>query len=66
MMRKPVTAVLIMSSGILLQACYQEVNITLHKPGVYKGSNDPLLATLQSQDWQTKLEERFKLSQTDR
>ena len=49
-----------------LHACYQDVDVTLHKPGKYKGSTDPLLAKLNTPEWQSKLNERFKLSQTDR
>ena len=40
---------------------YESREVTLHKPGVYKGDKDPLLAR-QQQD----LIDRFKLVQTDR
>ena len=36
--------------------------VTLHKPGVYKGAKDPLLAKQKQQE----LIDRFKLVQTDR
>jgi len=65
-MRKSLTALFLISSVFLLHACYQDVDITLHKPGVYKGAKDPLLAKLKTTDWKNKLDERFKLSQTDR
>ena len=37
-------------------------NVTMHKPGVYKGDRDPLLARQQQQE----LIDRFKLVQADR
>ena len=65
-MRKSLTILFLICSGAVLHACYQDVGITLHEPGKYKGPTDPLLAKLKTPDWQTKLNERFKLSQTDR
>jgi len=38
-------------------------SVTMHEPGVYKGSEDPLLA---KQPQQQILIDRFKLVQTDR
>ncbi len=37
-------------------------NVTMHKPGVYKGAKDPLLALKNQQE----LIDRLKLVQTDR
>ena len=37
-------------------------NVTMHKPGVYKGAKDPVLALKNQQE----LIDRFKLVQTDR
>jgi hypothetical protein len=37
-------------------------NVTMHKPGVYKGTKDPLLALKNQQE----LIDRAKLVQTDR
>lgn len=50
----------------LLAGCYQESgDVTLHKPGVYKGDSDPLLKSdAKSRD--ETLADRFKLVQTDR
>ncbi|MGZ6249914.1 MAG: hypothetical protein ACXWMC_09910 [Syntrophales bacterium] len=46
-----------------LVACSSESrNVTVHKPGVYKGAKDPLLA----QQKQQELIDRLKLVQTDR
>lgn len=46
-----------------LTGCSSEPrSVTMHKPGVYKGASDPLLA----QQRQQELIDRFKLVQTDR
>ncbi|MGA3208982.1 MAG: hypothetical protein ABSE05_14330 [Syntrophales bacterium] len=37
-------------------------NVTMHKPGVYRGAKDPLLALQKQQE----LIDRLKLVQTDR
>ena len=48
-----------------LAACSSEPRgVTMHKPGVYKGDKDELLA--RSQQQQQTLIDRFKLVQTDR
>ena len=48
-----------------LAACSTEPrSVTMHKPGVYKGDKDELLA--KSQQQQQVLIDRFKLVQTDR
>ena len=48
-----------------LAACSSEPRgVTMHKPGVYKGDADELLAKSQSR--QQELSDRFKLVQTDR
>jgi hypothetical protein len=65
-MHKPVNVALIISSAFILSGCYQDVSVTLHTPGEYKGRTDPLLAKLKTPGWQNKLSERFKLSQSDR
>jgi hypothetical protein len=46
-----------------LAGCTSEPrSVTMHKPGIYKGEKDPLLA----QQRQQELIDRFKLVQTDR
>ncbi|MGA2731686.1 MAG: hypothetical protein ABSG35_03625 [Syntrophobacteraceae bacterium] len=48
---------------VWLAGCsYECREVTLHKPGVYKGAKDPFLARQQQQE----LIDRFKLVQTDR
>lgn len=66
MLAKSIGISVICASMLLLAGCYRNVNITLHEPGKYKGPQDPLLAKLKTPDWQGKLQQRFKLSQTDR
>jgi hypothetical protein len=65
-MRRSITSALLIGSVVVLTACYQSVDITLHQPGKFKGPTDPLLAKLRSQELPQALNERFKLSQTDR
>jgi hypothetical protein len=44
-------------------ACSDESrNFTMHEPGIYKGTKDPLLAVKEHKE----LEARFKMVQTDR
>ena len=46
-----------------LAGCSSESrNVTMHKPGVYKGAKDPVLALKNQQE----LIDRLKLVQTDR
>jgi len=50
---------------LLLAACYESADVTLHEPGEYKGESDSLMKA----DAETRaetLEERFNLVQTDR
>jgi len=48
-----------------LTACAERADVTLHEPGVYKGSEDPLLAKQDSQYVET-LQDRFAKGQMDR
>lgn len=52
--------------GLLLSACSDSSDVTLHKPGVYKGSVDPLIEKQRSQQQQERLVSRFNQVQTDR
>lgn len=50
---------------LLLAACYESADVTLHEAGEYKGESDSLMKA----DAETRaetLEERFNLVQTDR
>lgn len=55
----------ILSVG-LAAGCADEVDVTLHEPGVYKGSPDPLLEKQRDPEQQEALEQRFKRGQEDR
>ncbi len=46
--------------------CTQRSEITWHEPGVYKGSDDPLLAKQQDPQHIEALKERFIMGQSDR
>lgn len=46
--------------------CTESTNITLHEPGVYKGSVDPLLATQSDPAQIETLQKRFMRGQSDR
>jgi len=57
----PVLMAFIVLAG--LTCCsYESRETTIHKPGVYKGEKDPLLALKNQQE----LIDRFRLVQTDR
>lgn len=66
MLLKSLSITFLCSCLLFLGGCYQDVSFSLHKPGEYKGRTDPLLAKLKNPDSQSKLQQRFKLSQTDR
>lgn len=65
-MRKLLITLFLVSGMFGLSGCYQKTGVSLHSPGKYEGKHDELLAKLKTPDWQHKLNERFKLSQTDR
>jgi len=65
-MRKSLITLFLVSGMLGLTSCYQKMGVSLHSPGVYEGKHDPLLAKLKNPDWQKKLSERFKMSQSDR
>ncbi len=49
-----------------LAGCYESPQATIHKPHVYKGGKDPLLAKQRDPKQQAALRERFDLVQRDR
>lgn len=53
-------------AAALLAGCYQSPAITLHEPGDYEGSPDPLRSRLQNFELQKQLEARLVQVQTDR
>ena len=52
--------------GLTLGACSDADDVTLHKPGVYKGPVDPLVEKQRTPEQQEALLARFKQVQTDR
>lgn len=50
---------------VILAGCNQSTSVTMHKPGIYKGANDPLLSA-NTEDRATALGERFTMGQLDR
>lgn len=55
----------VLLGGIALSGCWESTDVTVHTPGEYKGTPDPLL----QQDAATRqdtLRQRFELVQVDR
>jgi len=57
---------LLISTVLVVVACYESPEIVVHKPGVYKGARDPLLAKQRSAQQQEVLRKRVLLIQADR
>jgi hypothetical protein len=55
---------LIILVTLMLTACYEDADVTIHEPGVYKGGNDP--HALSAEERAEILNKRFKQVQTDR
>ena len=60
-----IVAVLALSFG-LLAGCYESPDVTLRKPGVYKGPKDPLVEKQRAPEQQQALVVQFNSIQTDR
>ena len=58
--------VLSISLGFVVGGCSNSDDVVLHKPGIYKGARDPLIAKQGSPAQQEKLIARFNQIQTDR
>ena len=56
----------LMISLAALGGCYESGSVTVHKPGMYQGKEDPLLQKQRNAEANAALVERFKLVQTDR
>ncbi len=57
---------LLLAASVLLTGCSEATDVTLHEPGVYKGSPDPLLEKSRGEGFGEQLRERLKMVQTDR
>jgi hypothetical protein len=55
---------IIVIAALTLTACYEDADVTLHEPGVYKGGDDP--HALSAEERADILVKRFKQVQTDR
>ncbi len=49
---------------VLLSACYEDTDVTMHKAGVYKGSADE--QSMPAEEREAVLKQRFNQVQTDR
>jgi len=52
--------------SLALTACYEDTTPTRYEPGVYKGSEDPLLDKLESEELRSELDQRFERVAADR
>lgn len=66
MSRKSLGLLMLCATVLALSACYESADMTVYKPGVYKGERDPLVAKLRAPEMQQQLRERFAKSQSDR
>ncbi len=55
----------VLGGTALLAGCYDSAEVTVHEPGEYKGTPDPLLED-DAESRASTLEERFNTVQTDR
>jgi hypothetical protein len=58
--------ILLISTVLVVVACYESPDVAVHQPGVYKGARDPLLAKQRSAQQQEVLRERVMLIQAER
>lgn len=54
----------LMFAMFLLSACYEDTDVTMHQPGVYKGSEDN--QSMPAEEREAVLKQRFNQVQTDR
>jgi hypothetical protein len=52
--------------AVLASGCGRATDVTVYEPGVYKGSNDPLLEMHATAEHKALLQERLTMGQTDR
>lgn len=64
--RGPMLTIALALLSIAATGCMEKTEVTLHEPGVYKGSPDPLLAKQTDPEHIETLEERFVRGQSDR
>lgn len=57
--RRVLTAAGAIALAVSLTGCYEDPDVTVYDPGVYKGKEDPLLAKLEDPEFRAELDERF-------
>lgn len=65
-MLKQLSIFILLVSSMLLTACYDEVGVTIHEAGEYKGPVDPLVNASMNTAHKERLHKRFDIVQTDR
>jgi hypothetical protein len=60
------TVGLAMVAALMLSGCYEDTAVTIHEPGVYKGSADPLVDKPRTADEQEALRQRLSEGQGQR
>jgi len=57
---------LLTATVLFVFGCYESPEVVVHKPGIYKGAKDPLLAKQRTEKQQEALRARVMLIQADR
>ncbi len=57
--RRLLTAASALALAAVLTGCYEDPDVTVYEPGVYKGKEDPLLAKLEDPEFRASLDARF-------
>jgi hypothetical protein len=65
MKSRGILAVALVVAAAGSSGCYEDVDVTVHEPGKYKGGEDPLLSQ-QASARDEALKKRFQIVQTDR
>ena len=65
MPNRTLAAAVALAATFMLSGCWEDPEVTLHEPGEYKGSRDPLL-NQQASARVEQLQKRFQLVQMDR
>ena len=66
MKRRGALTIAVLAGAVIMSGCYESTNITVHKQGEYKGTNDPLLDAKSTAEREEVLQKRFQLVQVDR
>lgn len=58
--------VLLVAGVAVVAGCYRPADVTVYEPGEYKGTDDPLLAKMATEEHKAVLRERLQAVQADR